>query len=207
MKVNSASDAGRPEAGERVPSPWRKGRPRYRLRTLFVLMTVAAVVIGYWAARRRAALATIDRHNALVDQLIDNLATAPRGAAFIGQPQSKGILERFFGGKPSGEFPIPVQWIGGGLNFTAVSSVELDVSKLSAGAEAITNQIRAHYEQGLSGLGLQRVIDTWGNHEWTAAWSGQDNNLLVVIDVRIDEAAQTAFVRLLFADSQDWSLW
>jgi hypothetical protein len=204
------------------PPTWRtKFRPRFSLKVTFFALTVVAIAAGYWTAKWRAAEEIARIHNAVIDQLIDNLATPPQGAHYQLPPGSKADLERFFGGRFGSGIPttgLAAQILGrGSMSSSAMASHSLDVSGMlrSGDVKDLAERILKHYVAGLSKLGFRATTSSStqiGNQaELSQLWSARNNDLIVLIDLKVDETNPVpvvpAEVRICFIDSQALDVW
>jgi hypothetical protein len=123
-------------------------KPRFGLKLLFVLMTVLAVIGGYWAARRQAAARAAARHNAVVKVLLHSLATPPRGTKIVmpDRPQRfRPIRERTANDFLRNDL----------RNAASLSGVTLDLT--GSWLQNTPALLTFHYEAGLEKLGLSRT--------------------------------------------------
>jgi hypothetical protein len=203
---------------EDLPRPRKPYRPRFSLRGALLATTVLAVGIGYWAARHRAMARIAQRHNELVQQLVDNLTTLPAGATFARPALPASTYSRYFGNKIGlraatagnpGEF-LP---ISDRITTTAMTDVLLKVNRMPAIAntESLLDDLVEHYASGLPALGLKQTISTYGKEGstayWTVVWTAAGNELIVDIEARREQGADEASVTIMFFDSQRADLW
>jgi hypothetical protein len=161
-------------------------------------------------------------HKAVIDQLIDNLATPPQRAAYRMPPSSKADLELFFGGRFGGS-GIPTMGLAdqalahGCINSCARAGQLLDVSGMarSGGVKDLAEAVLKHYVTGLSQLGF-RARSTSSSQagsklELSQLLSAASNDLVVLIDLEVDETSAgpvvPADVRIIFIDSQALDVW
>jgi hypothetical protein len=203
------------------PSPRTTLRPRFSLKLIFFALTTAAIAAGYWTAKWRAAEEMARIHNAVIDQLIDNLTTPPHGTTYPLPPRSKADLERSFGGRFGSGIPtmgIAAQVLGrGSMSSSAMAGQSLDVSGMARAGRAkdLAETILKHYVAGLSQLGFRATLSSstqaGSKVEVSQLWSAASNDLVVLIDLKVDETNAApvvpAEVRIIFIESQTLDVW
>lgn len=196
-------------------SPRTTLRPRFGLKVVFAAMTALAIGAGYWTAAWRASTEIARRHNAVVDQLIDNLATPPRGTT-LPLTQTRAQLELYMRGQFGTGIPtraMAAQVLGRKqMSFSSMATVQLKVSQ-PAGPDSLVllvERLREHYASGLGECGLQcqgrRGGPADGRAKMNEILASQSHDLVVIIDVEaVDTGA--AEVRVIFLDSQTLDVW
>lgn len=180
---------------------------RFGLKSLFVVMTILCVWLGYTVARNRKADEMIDRHNELLDRIIKNIATPPANTFYrLNNPGSEDELARQLGRSWPGDNFQRLAILRTGTNAsTAIQNLTLDISGIKR--DEIGQQLIEHYSQRLEALKLKRTITDFVGPTSTAVWTSQSNELTVVIDAHLEPDAQMANIRILLIDSQHLKLW
>jgi hypothetical protein len=197
-----------------VPTVAPPGRWQFRfgLKTLFIIMTVSCVWLGWRMARQRQAAAMVARSRAVMDVIDGNMSTPPQGTSFVMPPHLRQQTASFLTRTrpdPSNQTKQVSNPFGDGRFYSMSTRGEpLDITKLLAtgNAAAASVQIRNQYERGLAKLGLQRALTSDGEKA-TSIWGLPEHGLHVIIDVDSDTARNQADVRVIFLHSEELKAW
>jgi hypothetical protein len=174
-------------------------RPRFSLRALIIVMTIAAVGLGYFVARVRSHQLALRRHADIVEQLRTNSTSLPSQGGFANQAVLQMRKESAF---PPAEVDSTLANFGARIRSGSATDLVVDFSNVAMANQPcrVAELLVAHLEDGLEPLGLRRLhrgpVSAIGRSIWTA------DDMVVVIDVVIPTGQQTAYVRVLFVDQQ-----
>ena len=190
----------------------RRGRFRFGLKSLLVVMTIVCVYLGWRTARHLQATAIVARSNAVLNVIESNMAAAPPNTSFVTplhlRQRSATFQKRARPDQADQTDRLGQVFGGGSLYSMATRSEPLDIMQLltTGNAAAASVQIRSHYERGLAKLGLRRAM-TGDGEKSTAIWQMPEHGLYVIIDVDADPVRKQADVRAIFLHSESLSAW
>jgi hypothetical protein len=210
--VSHASDLSAPEARHGA-SP-ALSRFRFRLKTLFVLVTLVSLWLGYKTIREQHAAAILNRRNAVLDIIITNVATPPTDTFYRINPGSMDNLGTSLGrSSPGDRFYRDAILRAGGTGTISSQNLLVDVSMLLKDHTRVSaaRLLVGHYASGLAKIGLVRRLNTdearTSHGSAKDVWTAPHNQLTVIIDTEIAADDLQAHVRILFIDSQQLRLW
>jgi hypothetical protein len=185
-------------------------RFRFRLKTLFVIITLVCILLGLKLAHERRARAILSRHKSLIEALTANVLSPPQDTVYITPPgDASEIASRLnFSCVDQFHFLAP-----GGPARVGGQTFVLDVSKSprrKQGGE-LGQMLTEYYAKGLSRLGMKQRQAVYGaglNGRWSrCVWVSSDYDLTVVIDSDISADDNRAEIRILVIDGQSHELW
>jgi hypothetical protein len=178
-------------------------------------MTILCVWLGYKMARERRAAEMGDRHNELLDRIIENIVPPPTGTFYTLHPGSRDVLSVQLG-RTTAHHHFQRNTIlrtGTAANVTSQNLV-LNISELISKLSRldIARQLPIHYSDGFKKLGLNPRITTnstggASESKATVVWTSSKNELTVVINAHVADDQPTAEVEILLIDSQQLRLW
>jgi hypothetical protein len=197
------------------PSDRKRRRLAFSLKSIFLIVTVLCLWLGYNAAYRVRARQVVARHNQVITAIARNIASPPKGMQYHSpRPQDEGqILAR--AGWPKGIDPkMAVSPLDTSPGRIETESFLLDIPNLagSPNPSRVVWQVIEHYGNGLEELGLITGANftgtdrSLGSHA-SAVWISPSVDLNVSVDVDIDFPTSTAHVTIVSVDSQRIQLW
>lgn len=197
------------------PSDRQRRRLSFSLKSVFLLVTVLCLWLGYRTAYRRQARQVVSRHNEIIAALSRNIAAPPEGMRYRSPgPQDEGqILAR--AGWPKGIDPqiavSPLQTSPGRIE---TESFLLDIPNLvsTPNPSRVDWHIIEHYGNGLEELGMISGAsftgtERSGESHASAVWISPAGDLSVTLDADVDFPSSTAHVTIVSVDSQRIQLW
>jgi hypothetical protein len=193
----------------------RLGRPRFRfsLKVVFVVMTLACALLGWYVARQHQAAEIVSRNRAVRDVIERNLSSGPDKTSFV---FADDLRQRSINFRQSHR-PDPKQQIAqisrfsgdGSFYQTATFNELLVVTQLlqDGTPSAVAAQIVKYYERGLAELGLRKTVQTGETERESAIWQANDHGMHIVIDVDVRPKSSTANVRIILLHNERLTLW
>jgi hypothetical protein len=202
-----------PRDGQAPALGLSRPRPRFSLKAIFVVMTIACLLLGWTAARRFRAADIVARNHAVLDVIEQNLSTEPDKTSFV---FSETLRQRSISFRqrtrqdPNQQIKQLSRITSGGPFYQMASFNEpLVVADLLQGAtpSAVSVQIMKHYERGLAELGFHKTVQSGGTDRETAIWQRNDHGMHIIIDVDVRPTTSTANVRIIFLHNERISVW
>jgi hypothetical protein len=188
-------------------------RLRFSLRALFVVVTFIAILLGWKAARYRAAYEIVHRNKAIGDLIAKNVGECPVDCVWIYGPPLWPVFVTFNGSPGSlslpPEFLSPQIIAAGRIDWLSEYRTALDVSKLMPNAriEQIIQQTCHHYERGLAEAGFQKNF-LIANGDAEHVWELSDHGVWVIIEGSQDPTRQQAVdVVVRFLHNEPLQVW
>ena len=217
------------DATEPVSRLSPRRRFRFGLRTLFIVMTVLCLWLGYRVIRERRAAEILARHEAILSVLVKQVDTAPTSTFYsISSHNGDELLDRF--GYPDKRFRRATALRVDHSDSTTRQKLVVDVSKLldsKTHPTTIADQLIQLYGRALVPLGFVQTLshgDTISQGNSIAQggktiavetslgacrgiWSSPNGDINVVIDGQVFAPSKQAIVTVLLIDSQHLQLW